>query len=162
MYLVQLRIAPQNPKTPRGVLISMVQPKLSIVFNDFALRQFQAAAGYLQIHYDTEEFTKKVRAFYDEDRSRLKDGYAPFCKHLFIENFTDAPACTAPINAQTEPLLRCAYESRRPEELKVLTQWLPRESLPHEFLTKAKFLDIILYSKEQIGKEDAAMGKEDP
>lgn len=58
--------------------------------------------------------------------------------------------------------MKSAYESRRPEELKVLTQWFPKESLPQELLRKAKYLDIILYSKEQIQKEDEAIGQVDP
>ena len=37
-----------------------------------------------------EEFTEHCNKFYEENPDKLRDGYAPFCKHLFIPNFTEA------------------------------------------------------------------------
>ena len=34
-----------------------------------------------------EEFEKKVNEVFSEDL--LKPGYAPFCKHVFLSNFTE-------------------------------------------------------------------------
>jgi hypothetical protein len=55
------------------------------------LRQFSEAAGHLQIGYDPSEFGNRVNRFYLENKESgvLKDGYAPFCKHIFMQNFTD-------------------------------------------------------------------------
>ncbi|KAL6060377.1 DUF3228 domain-containing protein [Balamuthia mandrillaris] len=50
---------------------------------------------------------------------------------------------------------RSDYVARREGELPVLTRWFPHDKVTPP---TAAFLDIILYSKEQIDKEDAAMG----
>ena len=49
---------------------------------------------------------------------------------------------------------RTKYEARTSYELPVLIRYFPKELVS---LTKAKFLDIILYSKEQIVKETEAI-----
>ena len=38
-----------------------------------------------------DEFVNTVNTFYLEikDKGGLREGYAPFCKHLFIPNFTE-------------------------------------------------------------------------
>lgn len=83
-------------------------------------------------------------------------GYAPFCKHLFVPNFL--PHCVVPVAEITEAnrhLLRTGYNARKPEELPVLERWFPAGSVPSR---TAQYLDIILYSRGQIRKENAAMG----
>ena len=55
--------------------------------------------------------------------------------------------------------LRSKYEARNEKELPVLTRWFPRELVGDE-LPVAKYLDLILYSRDQINKENAAMDKE--
>ncbi|KAL8428233.1 hypothetical protein Efla_005335 [Eimeria flavescens] len=92
------------------------------------------------------------------DKPLLKDGYAPFCKHIFVENFTDANVATLQISEDNQKLLRTGYIARRPEELPVLCRWLPASLVEHQ-LSRAKYLDLILYSREQIAKEAAAMSK---
>jgi len=63
-----------------------------------------------------EEFTKVANERYDE--SLLKDGYAPFCKHLFLVNdFTDAQVNVLPITTENESKLRCKYEARNEKEV---------------------------------------------
>lgn len=42
----------------------------------------------------------------------LVDGYAPFCKHVFVENFVDAACPVVPLNKETEPLVMSAYKAR--------------------------------------------------
>lgn len=88
----------------------------------------------------------------------LRDGYAPFCKHIFIPNFTPALTYYSKITAENEHLLKSEYKQRRPEELAVLTRYFRKEDIQY---TKAEWLDIILYSKEQITMEDQAMGQKD-
>ena len=68
-----------------------------------------------------------------------------------------ATAC-AEITAENSKFLRSAYEARRENELAVLSQWLDINEVKPE---KAKFLDIILYSKAQISLENQSMGAED-
>ncbi len=54
---------------------------------------------------------------------------------------------------------RSAYEARTEKELAVLVRYFPKESFKTE---TAKYLDLILYSREQIRKENAAMNNVDP
>ena len=91
--------------------------------------------------------------------SNLKPGYAPFCKHLFMENFTTATSGTAEITEENKGKLESGYEARRENELAVLARWFPKDSFKADV---AKYLDIILYSKDQVQEENKAMGTEDP
>jgi len=79
----------------------------------------------------------------------LVDGYAPFCKHLFLRNPSPTKAGVARITPENQHQLRSGYEARRPEELPVLQRWFEGLEAP-----RAEFLDLILYSKEQLEKED--------
>ena len=85
------------------------------------------------------------------------DGYAPFCKHVFVPNFTPAKVSALAISKENEALLRSAYEARTEQELPVLARWFPKEAVGEPPV--AKFLDVILYSREQIRKEATAMGR---
>lgn len=67
-----------------------------ILLDPFCFKQFEKAAGSNFIDMDRLEFTARVNEFYEAGgKAVLKDGYAPFCKHLFIPNtFTSmATAC---------------------------------------------------------------------
>jgi len=77
------------------------------------------------------------------------EGYAPFCKLLAIENFTDARVGTTQITLENYQYLRSGYSARNENELPVLSRWL---ELP---LGKpvAPWLVVVLYSKEQIDFE---------
>ena len=55
--------------------------------------------------------------------SPLVDGYAPFCKHVFVPNFVGASVGALPITPDNSYLLRSGYSRRRPDELAVLTRW---------------------------------------
>jgi len=112
-----------------------------------------------------ENFEQIVNSRYDE--SQLKDGYAPFCKHLFIVNdFSDARVNVLPITKENEQYLRTKYEARNEKELPVLARYFDRELLldgreESDVFPVAKYIDLILYSRDQIEKENAAMGKKD-
>lgn len=95
----------------------------------------------------------------------LEPGYAPFCKHVFLKNgspggarLTGARVSAVPVTPANEHLLRSGYEARTPKELPVLTRFFPPGAIPEEELPVAEFLDVILYSREQINKENKAMG----
>jgi hypothetical protein len=57
------------------------------------------------------------------DRNKLKDGYAPFCKHLFVDNFTETLTPLVKITKDNDHLLRTFYEARRETELPVLRRY---------------------------------------
>ena len=81
-----------------------------------------------QSNISIEKFEEIVNARFDS--SCLKDGYAPFCKHLFIVNdFTDARVNVLPITKENEHCLRTKYEARNEKELPVLTRHFDRELL---------------------------------
>lgn len=56
-------------------------------------------------------------------------------------------------------MIECCYEARKENELPVLINFIDRKKLPPP---QATHLDIILYSREQIIKENIAMGVEPP
>jgi hypothetical protein len=100
-----------------------------------------------------------------KDNGGLKDGYAPFCKHLFIENFTNVYSTSIEITPENEKYLKSGYNARRENELAVLERWFEKKTLEDEGVfkeSKAQYLDIILYSKEQVQEENKDMGTEDP
>jgi hypothetical protein len=101
----------------------MALPSGDIFFLDnFAIRQWDDPfyAG-TRVKYDKTDFVTKVHE-YHRDGAQLVDGYAPFCKHVFVPNFIGAKVGSVPITVENQKLVRTAYESRRPEELAVLSR----------------------------------------
>jgi hypothetical protein len=136
----------------------------NLVVDPFCFRQFaetEASQNYggTVFAQTIPEFEDIVNARYDE--AQLKDGYAPFCKHLFVKNdFTQAKVNVLPIK-DNEHLVRTEYAARSDKELPILQRFLPLEALGgNDNLPVAKYLDLILYSRAQIQKENASMGKE--
>eukprot|EP00775_Hariotina_reticulata_P008290 gene8290-8477_t len=124
--------------------------------DNFALRQWDDPNySGTQIHYPKASFVHKVHQLFREQDSQLVDGYAPFCKHIFVPNFVGATVGALEITAANKHLLQSAYTSRRPEELAVLTRWFPEAAV--QPVPEAKHLDIILYSREQLLQEYKAM-----
>ena len=74
-----------------------------------------------------------------------------------MPNFTEALPGAVAITSDNQRLIESDYNARTEAELPVLERWIPLEAVT---LTKAKYLDIILYSREQIQKENAAMGQQ--
>ncbi len=136
---------------------------------NYSLRTFKSFF-HVEIISDIsiQEFEEIVNSRYDP--ANLKPGYAPFCKHLFLVNdFTNARLNVLPITRENEHCLRTKYEARTEKELPVLTRFFDRDLLvklaggavtEKEVFPVAKYLDLILYSREQIKKENAAMGKD--
>lgn len=76
-------------------------------------------------------------------------------KHLFIPNFAQVKCGYVLKTEENKPLIESGYEARKENELAVLVEYISREKIePPE----ATFLDIILYSREQIILENEAMG----
>ena len=70
-----------------------------------------------------------------------------------------------PITKDNEQYLRTRYEARNEKELPVLTRYFDKDLLlegksESDVFPVAKYIDLILYSREQINKENAAMGKQ--
>ena len=84
-------------------------------------------------------------------------------KHIFVPNFVDMECGYMPLDgpgglgAEQLHLVESHYEARTEKELPVLVQYVRRERVQ---APKATHLDIILYSREQITKENLAMGTE--
>ncbi|KAH8581820.1 uncharacterized protein ELE39_001950 [Cryptosporidium sp. chipmunk genotype I] len=126
--------------------------------NGFALRQFvEGHKGSYIPNISPQEFLKNVNNYIKENNPILVDGYADFCKHIFIPNFTEAKQSVVKITDENEKYIKTGYISRRDEEIPVLSRWFPMDSPPASQLTKSKYLDIILYSKEQCEKESSIM-----
>ncbi|GAB0492609.1 hypothetical protein MMPV_003877 [Pyropia vietnamensis] len=145
-------------------------PTVALALDAFCLRQFDdpAYAG-TRLDWDKDDFEARVNAEYESRLSSaggnpdavLKDGYAPFCKHLFIRNFIpSATLTTMAITSENEALLRTTYAARTESELPVLTRFFPLSAVGPG--GAADWLDIILYSREQIIKERTARPVDEP
>lgn len=145
-------------------------PKVTLALDAFCMRQFDdpAYAG-TRLEWDKEDFEARINAEYETRLSSaggdpgavLKDGYAPFCKHLFVRNFIpSATLTTLAITPENEALLRTKYAARTESELPVLTRFFPLAAVGAG--GAADWLDIILYSREQIIKERASRPGDEP
>ena len=118
----------------------------------------QAAPSSSKSHdldVSVEDFEAAVNAAVSSEND-LKPGYAPFCKHVFIRNnMTTARVGAIPITSENVKLLKSGYEARNEKELPVLTRWFDASDVE---VPVATYLDVILYSREQIKAENASMG----
>lgn len=114
-----------------------------------------------------ESFVARVNEAYAKGEVELKEGYAPFCKHIFIPNFTAARAGAMPITEENISRLRSGYLCRQEGELAVLFRWFPmkgkssgeEDGVEGVEPPVAEWLDVILYSREQVRAECHAMGR---
>lgn len=133
--------------------------KMKLVgMNSFATRQFlEGYRGSYIPNISPRDFLRNVNNYILENKPKLVDGYADFCKHIFIPNFTEAKQSIVRITDENEKYIKTGYVSRRKEEVPVLSRWFPNDSPPASRLTRSVYLDIILYSKEQCEKERDAV-----
>ena len=139
--------------------LSMSTTSYDLVLDPFGKRQFNNK-DYMgtQVFYNEIEFEKIVNEYYNNG-TPLIDGYAPFCKHLFIPNFANVLCGYAKITSSNSHLIKSCYDARTPKELPVLVQYFDKNEVPPPLATH---LDIILYSRDQIIKENIAMGETPP
>ena len=122
----------------------------SLILDQFSYRAFDKSRTSNYINMEKEEFLKKVNEQYKSE-SMLVDGYAPFCKHLFVPNFVKGlKSCHIEINKDTEKLIKSKYDSRQKNELPVLIRYIDLNTVNKEKIEDAKYLDLILYSNEKI------------
>ena len=86
--------------------------------DNFAMRQWDDP-NYpgTRITFDKEEFVAKVHEHY-HGGSGLVDGYAPFCKHVFVPNFVGAKVGSVAITVDNQQsILTCLlYTSPSPRD----------------------------------------------
>ncbi len=132
---------------------------VKIVLTEFAKRHFDPTrAGTVITDHTPEEFKEKLDAKIANPSIQygiLQDGYAPFCKLVFMLNPTDAKTGTIPISPKNEDFLKCGYLARQDGELPVLTRWFESQA---EDIPRATFLCIVLYDNEQLHAEGTEIG----
>jgi hypothetical protein len=124
-----------------------------IALTDFARRNWQDGASTRILDWSPDDLVAQCNA----SDAPLTDGYAPFCKHLFLKNPTATKAAFAPITDDNRHALRSGYVARRDGERAVLERWFEGVKAP-----TAKWLDVILYSHDQLVKEAADFAEEQP
>ncbi|MFZ2236066.1 MAG: DUF3228 family protein [Dokdonella sp.] len=122
---------------------------MSIVLTEFAKPRLfprESRANTIQ-DCTPEEFEQRIN---DEPPEAVLDGYATFCKLHVHRNWTSTRCLTVPITGANRHHLRSAYEARNSDELPVLVRWFEGVDVP-----VAEYLVVILYSREQLAKENA-------
>ncbi|MEO0918622.1 MAG: DUF3228 family protein [Pseudomonadota bacterium] len=114
---------------------------MRIAITDFALRNWQDGASTRIVGLTPDELVDICNV----SERPLEAGYAPFCKHLFLPNSSETRAAFAKIDEDTRPYLKSGYVARREGERAVLERWFDGLDAP-----KAAWLDVILYSHEQL------------
>lgn len=137
--------------SPEGFSENSAERIASIGMTKFALRQWERDFSGTKIEGMTPEELVAIVNDALKNGAELVDGYAPFCKHLFIENTSETCAGYTEITAENAGAIRTGYVARRDGELPVLTRWLEGVQAP-----KAKFLDVILYDRKALEEEAAA------
>ena len=130
---------------------------MRIDITDFALRNWQPDASGTRMEGITPEALVSACNAALVEGAQLVDGYAPFCKHLFLRNDTPTRCGFAPITDSNRPHLQSGYRARREGERAVLERWFEGiEAL------RADWLDVILYSHAQLVVEAAGFPEEQP
>jgi hypothetical protein len=132
---------------------------MTIVLNSFAFRHWDNPeySGARITSASKAEFIERVREYiaaHGGFDAVSVPGYAPFCRHVFVPNFTDARVDCVPITPAIARSIQSGYRARRESELPVLTRWVEARDLPGG-APVAAFLDLILYSRAQILLESA-------
>jgi len=131
----------------------------NVKITDFAKRHFDSKFGGTKILDSTPEDFERILSLSisalnllptnDDSTERIIPGYADFCKLVVLKNFTDARTGTLPITLDNYQYLRTGFSARTESELPVMDRWF---DLPLS-TPKAKYLVVVLYSKEQLDKE---------
>jgi len=127
-----------------------------ICLTDFAIGRHWSPdfAGTKIASIGPDEFEGEIANLLPES---FVDGYAPFCKHVFVRNTWEVLSGVVEITPHNKHRLCSEYAARREEELPVLTRYFPRGSVQP---IEAKYLDLILYSAEQLRSEGSEISEE--
>lgn len=138
---------------------------MTIYINKFAYRHWDNPkfTGTRITSTTKEEFIEHVRN-YIESKGGFHEasisGYAPFCRHIILPNFTNARVGSILLTEDLLPKIKTGYLARRPEELPVLCRWIEKKDIPGGEPPLASELNLIFYNRDQILKENQAMGDE--
>jgi hypothetical protein len=123
---------------------------MSIKLTDFSLRHFEEDFAGTKVLTMTP--TEYEEALNKETPIQILDGYADFCKILVFDNTTTVRCGSMPIDMCNTQYMKSGYSARTDEELPVLSRWF---ELPYGIEPPyAKYMNVIIYSKEQMEKED--------
>ena len=117
-----------------------------IIFTDFFIENSTKNNFYFD--YNLKLLLEDINYLYEKSFS-IENGYADFCKLLFIPNNTEAKPFYIKREPFVYPYIRTEYNARTKDELPVLIEYA---KIPWE-VEKAKYLMVILYNKEQLEKE---------
>jgi len=129
---------------------------MKIQYDPFCLRQFKEDYSGTKLDIKiTNDLISEINVAYDRLNMsfiKLENSDNDFCKYLIIENmFQEIKASTIKLDLTTYPYVETEYIARTEDELPVLTRYV---RLPNDFeIPMAKYLVIILYSREQLEKE---------
>ncbi len=130
---------------------------MKIVLTDFAIaRHFDPEKSGTIINITPQEFESVINRL--RSKGLVRDGYADFCKLLFVKNWTNAKTGTLPIHCDNIELVRSGYKSRTENELPVLCRWI---EVKQNNVPPADYLCIVLYSRDQLLKEGTDIGAAD-
>ena len=125
-----------------------------LALDPFCYRQWDSTKSNC-INISKTDFLDNVEQYYQANKTSLTDGYAPFCKHIFMPNFTNLKASCLKITDENKHLIQTDYITRSEGELPVLVRYFPSSMI--EQVPIAEYIDVILYSREQIRAENKAM-----
>ena len=104
---------------------------------DVSPEDFESQVNFnLSKHYAIRPLASGTAGVYT-----IKDGYAPFCKLVAIENFTEAKVGSLPLDLTTNIYKQSTYSARRDGELAVLAEQLV---IPRQLVPEAKYLMFVL------------------
>jgi hypothetical protein len=79
--------------------------QLRLGLDAFCFKQFQETHIGPRIPLSTSDFLSKINDDL-QNGAELVDGYAPFCKHVFVPAFFKCPVSAVPITDALLPLIR--------------------------------------------------------
>jgi len=118
----------------------------SIEITDFGAKSFDPRKSGTKI---TDHSREQVEyGLTSKEPVAIREGYAPFCKLFFFENWTNATLGCVAVTEDNDYMLKTGYEERQDGELPVLSRWFEDIIAP-----QAKILCVVCYDKEQLAKE---------
>lgn len=131
---------------------------MKVELTNFSKRHFNNDfSGTKILDVTSDKFMEELQYRINTNQVVISDGYADFCKLAIVPNWTNTRSGTLPITPETLPYLRSGYSARTESELPVLTRWL---DIPSHRIDIAKYLVIVLYTKEQLDKESVAQNEQ--